>query len=94
MTTSEIANSEMDRAGITGAVVEIVAEVLGIEPGTLGTGTDLRTVEGADSIKVLRIIAKIEQRYDIELEDEDVFGVSTVDQVADVVAAAVRERTA
>lgn len=89
MTTSEI-----DRSEITGAVVGIVADVLGVEPGSLGTDTDLRTVEGADSIKVLRIIAKIEQRYDIELEDEDVFGVSTVDQVADVVAAAVRARPA
>ena len=81
MTTSGI-----DRSEITGSVVEIVAEVLGVEPASLGTDTDLRAVEGADSIKVLRIIAKIEQRYDIELEDEDVFGVSTVDQVADVVA--------
>jgi acyl carrier protein len=89
MTTSEI-----DRTGITAAVVEIVADVLGTEPAELGTDTDLRSVEGADSIKVLRIIAKIEQRYDVELEDEDVFGVSTVAQVAEVVAAAVREREA
>ncbi|WP_433281208.1 acyl carrier protein [Pseudonocardia xinjiangensis] len=83
MTTSEIA-----RAEITGSVVEIVAEVLGVAAADLRTDTDLRTVEGADSIKVLRIIAKIEQRYDIELEDEDVFGVSTVEQVSDVVSAA------
>ncbi|MDN5859240.1 MAG: phosphopantetheine-binding protein [Pseudonocardia sp.] len=37
---------------------------------------------------VLRIIATIEQRYDIELEDADVFGVSTVDEVVSVVRAA------
>ncbi len=83
MTTSEIA-----RAEITGSVVEIVAEVLGVAAADLRTDTDLRTVEGADSIKVLRIIAKIEQRYDIELEDEDVFGVSTVEQVSAVVSTA------
>lgn len=74
---------------ITTSVIEIVADVLGADPSDLRPGTDLRTVEGADSIKVLRIIAKIEQRYDIELDDEDVFGVSTVEQVASVVAAAV-----
>lgn len=74
---------------ITASVVEIVADVLGADPADLRPGTDLRTVEGADSIKVLRIIARIEQRYDIELDDEDVFGVSTVEQVASVVAAAV-----
>jgi len=74
---------------ITASVVEIVAEVLGVDAGDLRPDTDLRTVEGADSIKVLRIIAKIEQRYDVELDDADVFGVSTVEQVAKVVATAV-----
>lgn len=76
-------------AEITNSVVEIVAEVLGTDPADLRPDTDLRSVEGADSIKVLRIIAKIEQRHDIELEDADVFGVSTVEQVAGVVSAAV-----
>jgi acyl carrier protein len=74
---------------ITTSVIEIVADVLGADVADVAPDTDLRTVEGADSIKVLRIIAKIEQRYDIELDDEDVFGVSTVEQVASVVAAAV-----
>ncbi|MDN5914535.1 MAG: acyl carrier protein [Pseudonocardia sp.] len=74
---------------ITTSVIEIVAEVLGADAAELSPGTDLRTVEGADSIKVLRIIARIEQRYDIELDDAEVFGVSTVEQVATVVAAAV-----
>lgn len=74
---------------ITTSVIEIVADVLSTDAADLRPDTDLRAVEGADSIKVLRIIAKIEQRYDIELDDEDVFGVSTVEQVAAVVAAAV-----
>ncbi len=74
---------------ITTSVIEIVADVLGADVADLRPDTDLRTVEGADSIKVLRIIARIEQRYDVELDDEDVFGVSTVEQVATVVAAAV-----
>lgn len=83
MTTSAISRPE-----ITAAVIEIVAGVLGTPAADLHEDSDLRAVEGADSIKVLRIIAKIEQRYDVELEDEDVFGVSTIAEVADVVAAA------
>ena len=94
MTTSDINTSGINTSGITEAVVGIVAEVLGVDAADLSTDTDLRTVEGADSIKVLRIIAKIEQRYDVELEDEDVFGVSTVAQVAEVVGAAVAGRPA
>lgn len=73
---------------ITQVVVGIVAGELGLGPGSLATDSDLRAVEGADSIKVLRIIATIEQRYDVELEDADVFGVSTVEEVVTVVRAA------
>lgn len=75
-------------AEITEVVIGIVAGELGAEPASLAPDSDLRAVEGADSIRVLRIIATIEQRYDIELEDADVFGVSTVDEVVTVVRAA------
>ena len=33
-------------------------------------------------MKVLRTIAKVEREYDIELEDEEVFGASTVGEIA------------
>ena len=72
-----------DAAELTRAVTEVVAGELGIAAGDLAPETDLQGVEGADSIKVLRIIARIEQRFEVELEDSDVFGVRTV---ADVVA--------
>lgn len=42
-------------------------------------------------MRVLRIIARIERTYDIELEDEDVFAVSTLAELADVVDKALRE---
>jgi acyl carrier protein len=70
---------------ITDSVRAIVADVLSVPADELSTDSDLREVEGADSIKVLRLIARIEREYDVELEDEDVFGVSTIAEVADVV---------
>ncbi|MCE0764852.1 acyl carrier protein [Pseudonocardia kujensis] len=70
---------------ITDIVRAIVAEVLAVPAGELATDTDLREVEGTDSIKVLRLIARIEREYDVELEDDDVFGVSTIADVAGVV---------
>jgi acyl carrier protein len=70
---------------ITETVRAIVAEVLAVPAAELALDTDLRGVEGADSIKVLRMIARIEREFDVELEDEDVFGVSTIAEVADVV---------
>ncbi|GAA4558391.1 acyl carrier protein [Pseudonocardia xishanensis] len=70
---------------ITDTVRAVVADVLSVPADQLSVDTDLRDVEGADSIKVLRLIARIEREYDVELEDSDVFGVSTIAEVADVV---------
>lgn len=70
-------------------VTEIVAAELGRAPESLARDTDLRAVEGADSIKVLRMVAKIEQAYDIELEDEEIFGLTTLDEVITVVGRAI-----
>ncbi|SDD10729.1 acyl carrier protein [Actinokineospora iranica] len=77
---------------ITAAVTEIAAAETGVPAADLTPDTDLRAVEGVDSVKVLRMIAKIERRYDIELEDEDVFGVATVGEVAVVVDKTLREK--
>lgn len=74
---------------ITASVTAIVAEVLAVPAAALSVDTDLREVEGADSIKVLRLIARIEREYDVELDDADVFDVSTITDVAGVVRKAV-----
>lgn len=79
-------------AEITDAVVQIAMGELGPTGVTLAPDTDLRAVEGMDSVKVLRMIAKIEQRYDVELEDEDVFGIATIAGAAKLVDIALRER--
>ncbi|MBX6390361.1 MAG: acyl carrier protein [Frankia sp.] len=78
----------VSHAEIVATVTEIVARELGIPADSLAADTDLRAVEGADSVKVLRMIARIERMYDVELDDEDVFTVSTVNDVAGVVQAA------
>ncbi|WP_018636932.1 acyl carrier protein [Parafrankia elaeagni] len=66
-------------------VTGIVATELATSPDTVDPDLDLRTVAGADSVKVLRMIARIERAYDIELDDEDVFTVTTVREVTAVV---------
>lgn len=71
-------------------ITTIVAAELGVPADSLRSDTDLRQVEGADSIKVLRMIAKIEQSYDVELEDEDIFAAHTIDEVVALVDAAVQ----
>ncbi|WP_018501301.1 acyl carrier protein [Parafrankia discariae] len=75
-------------------VTQIVATELATTADAIDPDLDLRTVAGADSVKVLRMIARIERAYDIELDDEDVFTVTTVREVTDVVERALAEGAA
>lgn len=70
---------------IISGVTEIVARELGISAEELDPTTDLRMIQGADSVKLLRMIAKIEREYDVELEDEDVFGVTCIDEITKII---------
>ncbi|MFF0488199.1 acyl carrier protein [Nocardia sp. NPDC003482] len=75
-------------------VTEIAASETGIPASELTPDADLRGMAGVDSVRVLRMIARIERAYDIELDDEDVFGLSTLSQVATVVGKARAEAAA
>ena len=70
---------------ITAVVTEIAAAELGVPAGSLRPDMDLRAIEGMDSVKVLRMIARIERVYDVELEDEVVFSLSTIAGTASAV---------
>lgn len=72
-------------------VTELIAKEFGVAEDTLAPDLDLTTI-GADSIKVLRAVAKIERVYDIELEDEQVFGFKTIRNVATMVEATLADR--
>ena len=78
------------RQEIVEQVRQIAAEETGIPVEELSPELDLRKVEGVDSVKVLRVVARIERDYDIELSDEQVFSFASVADVADAVVAALR----
>ena len=80
------------RDEIVSTVTALVAAEFGRPAAELGPDLDLSSVEGADSVKVLRSVARIERTYDIELEDDQVFGFKTVNDVADAVAALLAEQ--
>lgn len=73
------------REQIVQTVTEIVAKEFGQPVGVLTPDLDLTTIDGADSVRVLRSVAKIEQQYDIEFEDEDVFALKRIDDVVNVI---------
>lgn len=66
-------------------VRSMVSEELNIPLDDLQLDTNLRELQGVESIKVLRIVTKLERMYDIELDDETVFQVSTIQELADAI---------
>ena len=71
-------------------VRSVAAEETGIPVEELSPELDLSTAEGVDSVKVLRVVARIERDYDVELSDEQVFAFASVSDVADAVLEALR----
>ncbi|MGK8504664.1 acyl carrier protein [Nocardia asiatica] len=88
MTTTHTADD------ILRTVTDIAAAETGIPAADLRPDLDLRGMAGVDSVRVLRMVAKIERAYDIELEDQDVFGLSSLHDVVTVVSKALREAAA
>ena len=78
------------RQEIVEQVRAIAAKETGIPVEELSPELDLRKVEGVDSVKVLRVVARIERDYDVELSDEQVFSFASVSDVADAVVEALR----
>jgi acyl carrier protein len=78
------------RQEIVEQVRAIAAKETGVPVAELSPELDLRKVEGVDSVKVLRVVARIERDYDVELSDEQVFSFASVSDVADAVVEALR----
>ena len=78
------------RQEIVEQVRAIAAKETGIPVEERSPELDLRKVEGVDSVKVLRVVARIEREYDVELSDEQVFSFASVSDVADAVVEALR----
>jgi acyl carrier protein len=62
-----------------------IAQELKIDEKELSPTRELRSIGGIESIKVLRIICKVEQKYDVELEDSAVFKANTIQDIVDAV---------
>jgi acyl carrier protein len=75
------------RADILATVRGLVSAELALPDGEIGDDVPLRELAGADSVKLLRVVAQVERCYDAEFEDEDVFKVRTVNELVDLTIA-------
>lgn len=72
----------MERHDIQNKVVDIVAEVLNIDKSSIKPESKFEDL-GADSLDTLQIIVKLEEQFDIEIDDEKAAQITTIQQTVD-----------
>lgn len=72
---------------VVGTIRSIVSAELDIPPTQLPAGADLRELPGVESLKILRIVARLERTFDVELEDDVVFRVRSITELAQSIEA-------
>lgn len=81
-----------DDTAIGTTISTLVSEELKIPLEQITPTTNLRDLPGVESIKVLRIVAKIERHFDVELEDDLVFRVKTIQELAEAIQELLKEQ--
>jgi acyl carrier protein len=75
----------MDRAEALATIREVAAEVLSVEPDQVEEGARFKEDLDADSLDLVELVMGLEERFDIEVPEEDLEGVTTVGQAVDLV---------
>lgn len=70
---------------------QIICTELGDSSLVFEADTAIRDLPGIESMKVLRIISKIERQFEVELSDEVVFNIGTYGELSAALDAARRE---
>lgn len=76
-----------DHTAVTIAIREEMAVAAPDLPDTFADDADLRADLGIDSLAILELVARLELRFGIAVPDEDWPQLSSVDAIADYLAA-------
>ncbi len=79
-----------DVTDIRARVVRLLATILERDPATLTDVQQLRADLGMDSLNALEFLSSLSQEFAIDLEVEDAFGLTTLDEVVALVASRAR----
>ena len=66
---------------------EVAAEVLSVEPDLVTETARFKEDLDADSLDLVELVMGLEERFDIEVPEDDLEGVTTVGQAVDLVLA-------
>ncbi|MBE5868566.1 MAG: acyl carrier protein [Lachnospiraceae bacterium] len=70
-------------------LVQIIAEVLNVDPDEITMDTTFLDDLGADSLDIYQIIMGIEEEFDIEIDAEEAETISTVEEAVELIKNAI-----
>jgi acyl carrier protein len=79
----------MDRAEALDTIKEVAAEVLSVDPAQVTESARFKEDLDADSLDLVELVMGLEERFDIEVPEDDLEGVTTIGQAVDLVLAKV-----
>ena len=79
----------MERADALATIQDVAAEVLSVEPTRVTENARFKEDLDADSLDLVELVMGLEERFDIEVPEDDLEGVTTVGHAVDLVLAKV-----
>ena len=75
----------MEREEALSALREVAVEVLSVEPDQVVETSRFKEDLDADSLDLVELVMGLEERFDIEVPEDDLEGVTTVGHAVDLV---------
>ncbi len=75
----------MERTEALGTIKEVAAEVLSVDPDQVTEAARFKEDLDADSLDLVELVMGLEEKFDIEVPEDDLEGVTTVGHAVDLV---------
>jgi acyl carrier protein len=75
----------MERSDALATIQDVAAEVLSVEPARVTENARFKEDLDADSLDLVELVMGLEERFDIEVPEDDLEGVTTVGHAVDLV---------
>ena len=75
----------MERSEALVTIKEVAAEVLSVDPDLVTESARFKEDLDADSLDLVELVMGLEERFDIEVPEDDLEGVTTIGQALDLV---------
>lgn len=64
-------------------IIRVLSQVLGIPPASIGDDASVETVEAWDSLRQIRLMMALEEKFQVRFDDEEVSDLISVSAIYD-----------